>query len=680
MALRRACTLLLALPLLTAGLEDGDARVSAASGLTDPHACADAPGFTCWTLTVPLDHARPSGASLRLQVAVQAGEALARQGVLLFLTGGPGQPAVPFAPRVVARLGTAVDGYRLVLLDQRGTGDHALRCPALQRRMGSSDLAVPTRTEVVACARAIGPKRRLFGTDQTVQDVDALRRALGVQKLTLDGVSYGSFVAERYALRYLGHTARLVLDSVVPHPGIDGLSVANAHAAGRVLRAVCRERSCPGDPADDLAAVVRRANVSTRLLDALVTMSVVDPTYPDVPEALHAARQGRTAALDSLVARWAPDPQTPAEALSQGLHASALCADNPMPWGDAATPVARRLPALRRAVARIPAAALWPFTRAVASGNGIVRTCLYWPPEPVTPPPREKLPPVPTLLLAGDRDLSTPLAWARQEAALAPLGKLVVVAGAGHSVQMRAVSEAGRDALRAFLQGSPRSTAGAPPLDGCVTGALRRRAIAFRATDGVALRGVLLGSGRNAVVLSHEFRANLCNWLPFAEQLAAKGYRVLAYDSRPLGSIPRTGHLERDVLGAERELLRRGAKRVLLGGASAGGTAAMTAAAHISRSVLAGVVVLSSPRQFASMDAAAAARRVRAPSFFGIGSGDSAFVGEVRKLAAASASPRKQLVVVESSGHGTQLLDASWAPASFRQKLLAFVAAAFGRR
>jgi pimeloyl-ACP methyl ester carboxylesterase len=131
------------------------------------------------------------------------------------------------------------------------------------------------------------------------------------------------------------------------------------------------------------------------------------------------------------------------------------------------------------------------------------------------------------------------------------------------------------------------------------------------------------------------------------------------------------------VLGAERELLRRGVTRVAVGGASAGGTAAMTAAASIPRSVLAGVVVLSSPRQFASMDAAAAARRVRASAFFGVGSRDTAFVGEMRKLAAASASPRKQLVVVKSSGHGTQLLDASWAPASFRRKLLAFVAAAF---
>jgi pimeloyl-ACP methyl ester carboxylesterase len=283
------------------------------------------------------------------------------------------------------------------------------------------------------------------------------------------------------------------------------------------------------------------------------------------------------------------------------------------------------------------------------------------------------------LLLGGDRDLSTPLAWARQELSLAPRGRLVVVPGAGHSVQMRAFSDRGREAVRALLQGGLRMSAGATPVDGCVTGALRSKAVDFRASDGASLHGVLLGSGANGIVLSHEFRANLCNWLPFAQTLAQRGYRVLVYDSRPLGSVPRTGHLERDVLGAERELLRHGVKRVLVGGASAGGTAAMTAAIRIPRAVLAGVIVLSSPRVFASMDAAAAARRVTVPSFFGVGSRDVSFTGEVRKLAAASASKRKQLVVVASSGHGTQLLDPSWAPASFRTKLLAFVAAAFRR-
>jgi pimeloyl-ACP methyl ester carboxylesterase len=51
----------------------------------------------------------------------------------------------------------------------------------------------------------------------------------------------------------------------------------------------------------------------------------------------------------------------------------------------------------------------------------------------------------------GDHDLSTPLEWAREELALAPKGKLVVVHGAGHSVQSRAVSGVGRQAVAQFL-------------------------------------------------------------------------------------------------------------------------------------------------------------------------------------------------------------------------------------
>ena len=56
-------------------------------------------------------------------------------------------------------------------------------------------------------------------------DLEALRVALGADKLTLDGVSYGTFVAERYAMAHPDRVARLVLDSVVPAAGLDGLEV-----------------------------------------------------------------------------------------------------------------------------------------------------------------------------------------------------------------------------------------------------------------------------------------------------------------------------------------------------------------------------------------------------------------------------------------------------------------------
>jgi pimeloyl-ACP methyl ester carboxylesterase len=411
-------------------------------------------GFTCSTLSVPLDHSGRVGGQLDLKVAARD-DASARRGVLVLLTGGPGQPGVPFVPRLSGALAPLFEGYRLVMLDQRGTGAGALQCPALQRAMGSSDLRAPPAPAVRSCGTAIGEKRRFFSTADTVADLDLLRQALGAAKLTLDGVSYGTFVAERYALAHPDRVERLVLDSVVPHDAPLLLPVDNMRATARVLRAACAQPRCGTDPVADLEAVVRQRGDGAELLDALVTLSIVDPTFGGVPEALHAARNGDPAALDRLVDRLRQGDDTPAGQLSQGLHASTLCADTPAPWGDSSTPLAARAAALRRAVDRLSAADVLPFDRATAAGNGIALTCLSWPPTPAPPAPRAgtSLPPVPVLLLAGDRDLSTPLEWARQEAELAPQGRLVVVPGAGHSVQTRASNDAGRQAVADFLRG-----------------------------------------------------------------------------------------------------------------------------------------------------------------------------------------------------------------------------------
>jgi pimeloyl-ACP methyl ester carboxylesterase len=53
----------------------------------------------------------------------------APRGTLLFLTGGPGQPGVRFVAPVAHELATAMGAYRLVMIDQRGTGGQAPRLP-----------------------------------------------------------------------------------------------------------------------------------------------------------------------------------------------------------------------------------------------------------------------------------------------------------------------------------------------------------------------------------------------------------------------------------------------------------------------------------------------------------------------------------------------------------------------
>jgi pimeloyl-ACP methyl ester carboxylesterase len=425
----------------------GSAR-AAPPALASFHPCAGAAGFTCSTLTVPLDHSGRHAGTLKLQVAV-VNNAGAPRGVLLLLTGGPGEPGVTFATRLSQALHGLLRDYRLVLYDQRGTGATALKCPALQAAMGSSDLLVPSASAVQACARSLGPARAFYGTDDVVADMELLRQALGVDSWTLDGISYGTFVGERYAIAHPGRVKSLVLDSVVPHNWGFGLLPIQLRAAGRVLRLVCG-RACAGD----LAYVVAHHHDGPRLLDALAFMSIVDPTFhtpADLAGALGRARAGDMTALDDLLATVRRRESVQASFLSQGLHASALCGDWRFPWGTSAAPLAGRSTALAHAGERLSASDVAPFDRATATGNGIEQQCLPWAPVAPVPAAPKRLPRVPTLLLSGDRDMSTPLEWGRLEASLAPEGRLVVVHGAGHGVQGRAKSDAGRNAVVAFL-------------------------------------------------------------------------------------------------------------------------------------------------------------------------------------------------------------------------------------
>jgi pimeloyl-ACP methyl ester carboxylesterase len=422
--------------------------------------CNGLPAFRCAELTVPVHRRGPragDGRTLKLAVALQRGARPAR-GDLVLLTGGPGQPARAFGPRTVRRWGRALDGYRLVLLDQRGTGDNALDCAALQRAMGTSDLTVPPRAAVQACATTLDGDRDAYATADSVADLDDLRAALGDDRWVLAGISYGTFVAERYALAHPGHVRGLVLDSVVPQAGAALLERVPLRATGRVLRAVCRAEAapCAGDPAADLSAVVRaRPALGPPLFDALTALSIGVPQLRAVPSMLHRARQGDRGPLTRLLRAVGAAQHAPAALLSQGLHAATLCADSPAPWGGPDASDAERVRALARTRATLRPAETAPFPPSTALRQGLLVTCRWWPPLPAPPPPPPGPIRAPALLVAGDRDLSTPLEWARGQARSMPRSTLFVAAGAGHSVLSRAPGNAGRAPLTRFLQRLP---------------------------------------------------------------------------------------------------------------------------------------------------------------------------------------------------------------------------------
>ncbi|HZE31278.1 MAG TPA: alpha/beta fold hydrolase [Actinoallomurus sp.] len=436
--------------------------------LTGSHPCPDQPGFTCSTLTVPLDHRGRVPGTLDLQVAT-ADNADAPRGTLLFLTGGPGQPGVPISDRIAhQRLPEVAKEYRFVTLDQRGTGEFgAIDCPQLQAQVGSSDIAAPTPEAIDECSGIIGDRKGLYGTEQTVADYESLRQALGVDRIVVDGVSYGTFTAARYAAVHPTHVRKVVLDSVLPHvdpQADDGLYIVGMHAEARVLRDACRSApACGFDPADDLAWVVRHRSDAdgVRIFDTMVTYEFVDPTYRnadalpggqgDIVGALHAARHGDSTRLDALLDMLKPGGDD-VTGYSSGLHIDTFCSDSTFPWGRSDTPLHGRQAKLDAALRRIDPSRFWPYTRATSAGSGFTQECLRWHSRPSAEPPAG-LPNVPVLLVNGDHDLSTPMEWAYEEARHAPNGKVVIVKGASHSIQNRELGHAGRDAVIAFLNG-----------------------------------------------------------------------------------------------------------------------------------------------------------------------------------------------------------------------------------
>jgi pimeloyl-ACP methyl ester carboxylesterase len=456
----------------------------AKAGLTSAHPCTagevgdstapqgdvfegpDGLRFTCSTLTVPVDQGLTPGSrvpgQLDLQVAASVNPHPAR-GVLVWLVGGPGEPGSRMAAEIAGQFDRAVlADYQLVLLSGRGTGTNALQCPWLQQAMGSADLIAPPPASIDDCAARLGDARRFYSTASSVADLDMLRRALGADKLTLDGASYGSFLAAHYTLAHPDHVQGVILDSVVPFDGFDPMDVTAFGRAATVLRAVCARLGCPADPAEDLARVVAARHDGLDLLELLTARTGGAPRLDDLPGVLHDAAAGSPAGLDALIAAERSRHGAEPDELSQGLHAATECEDMRGPWGDISAPVAGRAAAVSAAAAALTPTQLGPFDAATAAGNGPVVTCERWPVTavPPLPPVSAHLPPVPTLILAGDQDIDTPLDMAQHELGLAPGARLVVVPAAGHITQDVAQPPQGRQAVTEFLTGSPAGAAG----------------------------------------------------------------------------------------------------------------------------------------------------------------------------------------------------------------------------
>ncbi|MFD0272605.1 alpha/beta hydrolase family protein [Kitasatospora sp. NPDC127111] len=156
------------------------------------------------------------------------------------------------------------------------------------------------------------------------------------------------------------------------------------------------------------------------------------------------------------------------------------------------------------------------------------------------------------------------------------------------------------------------------------------------------------GPAKVAVVFSHQKGGSLCEFLPYFPAFTKAGYAVLAAE------VP--GSPATDLPSAVKWLGAKGVTKVVLVGASKGGTGSLVAAAAPSPLPVAAVVSLSGPAKYQGDDADKAVRTSQVPEFFGAEENDSPFARDAEELYAAAVAPAKALKVYPGGNHGAALL------------------------
>ncbi|MEZ4447358.1 MAG: alpha/beta hydrolase [Polyangiaceae bacterium] len=403
----------------------------------------------CGFLEVAEDRKAPLGRKVALRVVKLPAERPSEHAPLFMLAGGPGQAASEAYPPMVPIFDDLIRDRDVIWVDQRGTGQSSpLDCETPDELV---DHYAPDGLREVAarCAEALktrpdAPDPRHYGTAEAVEDLDAVRLALGYDRVDLLGGSYGTRLALAYAEAHPEATRSLVLDGVAPRAlKIPLPMAADAEKSFAAIAKRCQEdagcRQAFADPRADLEAVLARlaqdprvtvthprrgGRVSFDLPRDGFTQALRGLLYSAelsslLPLALADARRG---AFDGFVAQTSYFGSAMDGQISMGLFLSVVCSED---------------------VARISDEEVAAQTADTVIGAVMVRdfraACAAWP-APKTPHGLERPVAVatPTLALSGELDPATPPRWA--EAALEPLTgpkKHVVVPGAGHGTMVR---------------------------------------------------------------------------------------------------------------------------------------------------------------------------------------------------------------------------------------------------
>ncbi len=398
----------------------------------------------CTTFEVPEDRAAPHGRKVALNIAwLQATSNGEKQSdPVFFLAGGPGQSAVDTFPGMNPIFKEVRKQRDVILVDQRGTGkSNPLSCKSMLKDDDAYDPSQQAmQAQAEQCAAELSKKADLrhYTTTDAVADLDAVRQAIGAAQINLVGVSYGTRVAQQYAMRHPEATRSIVLDSVVPNTlGLGNIFARNLDDALALQFGLCSKNpACKdklGDPRaelDKLLTTLRAQPANVQYRDAtsgevkqgilraesvagLVRMYAYMPLASGLlPKLIFEANAGHYENLMALVKMMTGDME---DAMAMGMQMSVTCsedADSMVPREeDAGTVLGNLLPAGMAAMCKV-----WPKGKVPADFHKPLATA------------------VPALVLEGEFDPVTPPRYGTEVVKTLPNGRLFVLKGTGHNV------------------------------------------------------------------------------------------------------------------------------------------------------------------------------------------------------------------------------------------------------
>ncbi|PWK86733.1 alpha/beta hydrolase [Fulvimonas soli] len=397
----------------------------------------------CAPFEVAENRADPHGRRIRLKLAVVRSQAqVPAKDMLVLLAGGPGQAATETWPQVAPALQPLLAHRNVLLLDQRGTGgSNPLDCKAPDGAEGDAAFdPAKLREETAQCLKEVEARAdpRYYTTTVAVQDLEEARQALGAPGLDLVGISYGTRVAQQYAMRHPDAVRSLVLDGVAPNSLVLGEDFArNLDDALKAQFARCTaEPECKarfGDPYQTLYQLrdALRANphkvsfrdpqtyqsvqrtLSEASLASVVRMFAYSPlTAALLPLSIDAAAHGDVGPLLGQAKLLSGDLS---DTMNGGMQSSVICSEDadllaPRPQ-DAGTILGTRMIDALQAVCSV-----WPRGARPADFHRPLRSD------------------VPALLLSGQYDPVTPPRYGEEVLEGLPNGRHLVLKGQGHNV------------------------------------------------------------------------------------------------------------------------------------------------------------------------------------------------------------------------------------------------------